>query len=327
MPDHGPPAAVAHGVRMVLLAREGVARDALRACLCATGVELVLEADPGRIDCGTLRDVAPEAVLVVLDAAVEAQLSRFDEVLLDDAVLVLFEDAESVAQRDEWENARWLRHVVAKLNRHGDVLPPRPLAPGRDLAVETVEACIGSRMPAAAEVPAAEANPPGAALVLAGMGGPDALRQLLSALPPTFGQPLLIRQRLYGGHYDHLLRQLARVSALPVQLAQAGETASPGRVYLLPEDTVASAEGGLLRFVQGVDDLAGLPASDSTVLLLSGCDAARAEAAEAWAQGGARLVAQSPETCFDDTAARALMAHGGDAATPAAMARRLCAQA
>lgn len=327
MRSREPQADAAHGVRVALLAREGIARDALRVRLHAVGVELALEADPERIDCGTLRAAAPEAVLVVLDAHVEAQLPRFNEVLLDDAVLALYEDAESVAQRDEWENARWLRHVVAKLNRHGDVLPPRPAAPRRDLAVETVEACIGSRMPAAAEVPAAEANPPGAALVLAGMGGPDALRQLLSALPATFGQPLLIRQRLYGGHYDHLLRQLARVSALPVHLAQAGETASPGRVYLLPEDTVAAAEGGVLRFIQGGDDLAGLPAAGSTVLLLSGCDAARAEAAEAWAQGGARLVAQSPETCFDDTAARALLAHGGDAATPAAMARRLCAQA
>lgn len=313
---------------MVLLGREGTPRDTLREGLRLAGVELVLEADPQAIGPDALRAAAPQAVLVVLDAVVESLLPRFDDVLLDDAVQAIYEDAELVTQRDAWESARWLRHVMAKLNHHGDVLPPHPDAPPQQgLAFETIDACLGMHRQDGDAAPAQGAASTGVVLVLAGMGGPDALRQLLSALPSALDRPMLIHQRLYGGRYDHLLRQLARASALPVQLAQQGEAVLPGRVYLLPEDTVAAATAGVLRFVQGQDDFAGLPVPGSTVVLLSGCDASLAQAATTWARDGAHLVAQSPETCFDDAAARALLALGGDAAPPAALALRLCAQA
>lgn len=333
--------AIAQGVRVALLARQGEAQDALREALRAVDAELVLAGDPRQLDPEALRRAAPQAVLVALDSVIETKLSGFDDVLFDDAVLAIYEEAELVLRRDAWENARWLRHLMAKLHRRDDVLPPRVTAP-QDLMVETVEACIGSwMMPANGTADAtdtihvaelAEATKPakpfaGVVLVLAGMGGPDALRQLLGALPSDFHQPVLIRQRLYGGHYDHLLRQLSRTSALPVQLAEQGGVALPGRAYLLPEGTIATADDGTLRFAQGDDDFTSVPPTGSTVLLLSGCETAQAEAAATWALGGASLVAQSPETCFDDAAARALLALGGDAAAPAALAWRLSAQA
>lgn len=329
--ESAPSSAIAQaGVRVALLARQGEAQDALRDALRAAGADLVLAGDPRQLDPAALRQAAPQAVLVALDSAIEAKLSGFDDVLFDDAVLAIYEEAELVLRRDAWENARWLRHVMAKLHRRDDVLPPRATAP-QDLAVETVEACIGSWMaPATGMADAAEVvvRPfPGAVLVLAGMGGPDALRQLLGALPADFRRSVLIRQRLYGGRYDHLLRQLSRTSALPVQLAEQGGEALPGRAYLLPEGIVATLDAGALRFVHGDDDFAGVPAAGSAVLLLSGCETAQAEAAAVWALGGASLVAQSPETCFDDAAALALLALGGDAAAPAALAWRLSAQA
>lgn len=324
-----PEPGIARGVRVALLGRAGTARDLLHEGLAAVGVELVLVADPQALEPAALRQAGADAVLVALDADVEAQLPRFDDVLLDDAVLAIYEDAELVVGRDAWDNARWLRHVVAKLNHHADVLPPRPAAPRPDLAVEMAEICIHRHrlVEAEADAPKPAVAMPGVVLVLAGMGGPDALRQLLAALPVDFGRPVLIHQRLYGGRYDHLLRQLARVSALPVQLACQGDTASAGQVYVMPENTVAMIDAGELRFVPGEDDFADLPATGSSVLLLSGCDAALAQAAAAWAHGRASLVAQSPETCFDDAAARALLALGGDAVAPDALAQRLCAQA
>src|SRR5690606_8956386 len=50
----------------------------------------------------------------------------------------------------------------------------------------------------------------GAVVVLAGIGGPDAVRQFLGALPETFPRPVLMRQRLDGGRHDRLVRQLQR---------------------------------------------------------------------------------------------------------------------
>ncbi|KCW98819.1 chemotaxis protein, partial [Xanthomonas arboricola pv. pruni] len=61
----------------------------------------------------------------------------------------------------------------------------------------------------------------GAVLVLAGIGGPDAIRRLLSALPPAFPRAVLVRMTLDGGQYGNLVRQMGRVSALPVELGEA----------------------------------------------------------------------------------------------------------
>ena len=42
----------------------------------------------------------------------------------------------------------------------------------------------------------------GAVLIEAGLGGPDAVRQLLGELPEGFPRPVLVRLRLDGGRYD-----------------------------------------------------------------------------------------------------------------------------
>ncbi|KFA21658.1 chemotaxis protein, partial [Xanthomonas vasicola pv. musacearum NCPPB 4384] len=63
----------------------------------------------------------------------------------------------------------------------------------------------------------------GAVLVMAGIGGPDAIRRLLSALPPEFPRAVLVRMTLDGGKYGNLVRQMGRVSALPVELGEAGQ--------------------------------------------------------------------------------------------------------
>lgn len=320
-----PVAASAQGLRVALLARNGIARNALREDLQAAGTQLVLEGDLQHLDPSLLRHSAPEAVLVALDGQSETLLPRFDDVLLDSTVLTIYEEAELVASRDAWERSRWIRHLSAKLHRHGDVLPPRPFASQSEPVAATLD---GQAETGLAEIPDVAGATPNAVLVLAGMGGPDALRQLLAALPPAFDRPLLIRQRLYGGRYDHLLRQLTRVSALPVQLAQAGDTAQPGHAYLLPEGVIATVAGSMLRFDAGdTDDFALLPAAGNAALLLSGCETGLAQAAAQWAQGGAWLAAQSPDTCFDGAAAHALIAAGGEVAAPAELAQRLLARA
>ncbi|MEG3193696.1 chemotaxis protein CheB, partial [Lysobacter sp. D1-1-M9] len=62
----------------------------------------------------------------------------------------------------------------------------------------------------------------GAVLVVAGIGGPDAVRQLLGAIPNDFPRPILIQQRLDGGRHDKLVAQMQRATSLPVRLAQDG---------------------------------------------------------------------------------------------------------
>lgn len=175
------------------------------------------------------------------------------------------------------------------------------------------------------ETPAATV--PGAVLVVAGIGGPDAVRQFLSGLPGGFARPVLVRQRLDGGRHDRLVRQLQRATALPVELAEAGRTLAAGHVYILP-DGMATQKGddGAVRFAAAdapVPVLAGLDPSDSAVLLLSGSDPAVVPEVLEAARAGTLVVGQSPEDSFDGAAAEALLAAGGESRPAAELAQRL----
>lgn len=570
--------------RVALLARPGAAHDRLRALLDDAGVQCVLDGDPTAIGVGALVDASPNVVLVALDAATEDVLERFDSVIGNASVDVIFEEAEFVVARDGWDAARWQRHLVAKLQRHGNVLPPVPM--GEDEAPESIAlldddsesladiaeafahtpdeaveeamaeavadatghpidgdllqqpeghdelsafalvddvagAGLGARaaaaeahpfdpahadydfdaapldesvpafgldarpveagspvhpfdpanaeplawdaaasvdpiafdtasfeptadpapfdassfdaanfdptafdaaafdtaridapafddaLPAASDpggfaaredvaggfdiafdAPRAEAvaetapvldapgsrgyeltlddgtgtfvpepasagnrfrhdlddlharisslelvddtprrgpeQARGAVLVLAGIGGPDAVRQLLGALPTTFPRPVLVQQRLDGGRYDKLVAQMQRATTLQVKLAEPGQPALAGFVYILPDTVGIESQGEVLRFTgDATQVLSALPASDSAVLMFSGSDATLVDAAMNHSWAGAFVAGQLPDGCYDATAPAALVARGADAGSPAELAHRL----
>ncbi|MEO8365933.1 MAG: chemotaxis protein CheB [Pseudoxanthomonas sp.] len=403
------------GKRVALLARPGPAREQLRLALQQVGAEIVLEDDPNTLDSAALGNAAPQVVLVALESAIEDSLSRFDQVLHDPSVVVIFDEAELAAHREGWEAKRWVRHLAAKLNGHADVLPPGgelddtrpepglPLSPAQIHADAGIEPHLEEAQGLAFELPrgglelvaddegsgssqsidletwkpsiaaehdaplndgfgpeaplsAAAAEPPalpvaavkssgltlelesihatatgpgvrGAALLFAGIGGPDAVRKVLAELPPDLSRPVLVQLRLDGGRYDNLVKQMERVSALPVQLAKAGEAAQAGHVYVLPNDVAVCVEEGVVHFGEGVlqvDSLiASLPPAESAVLLLSGSDPSQVEAALGLAAKGGLAAGQSSQGCYDPAASKALAARGGIVATPAELATHL----
>lgn len=170
----------------------------------------------------------------------------------------------------------------------------------------------------------------GVVLVEAGLGGPDAVRQLLAALGEQFPRPLLVRMRLEGGRYDRLVRQMDRATPLSVILADEGIAIETGRVYFLPENMDAVADGQRLRFVR--DDAAlqrlpsGLAADDSAILFMSGADAGLVDAALQLGAAGALVLGQSAESGFDATATQRLLEQGGAAMDPAEIAAELQAR-
>lgn len=165
----------------------------------------------------------------------------------------------------------------------------------------------------------------GAVLVLAGIGGPDAVRKLLAALPPDFPRPVLVQLRLDGGRYDNLVKQLARVSSLPVELAGPGQALLPATVYVLPDGVGLVADGRVLAFAEAAegDVIDALPAGDSAVLMLSGSDPARVDRALALAAEGGRVAGQSLEGCYDPAASRLLAGRSLPLAAPAELALSL----
>jgi chemosensory pili system protein ChpB (putative protein-glutamate methylesterase) len=115
---------VSEAKRVALLARPGEARERLRVALHEAGAEIVLEDDPNTLDADALGSSAPQVVLVALEPAIEDSLERFDSVLHDPAVAVIFDEADLAVRRQGWDAQRWARHLAAKLHGHRDVLPP-----------------------------------------------------------------------------------------------------------------------------------------------------------------------------------------------------------
>lgn len=316
--------------RVLVLARAGAARDRTEAALRQAGAALAAVLDPAIADEAQVRAAAPDAVLVVLDPVAEGALEKFDAALADPSLLVLFDDAEVAARRDGWEAARWARHLAAKLQGHRDVLPAPPAgnAPRRDFEQEmqdlTMEMAAMQPLPPAA-VGSALAQPDGAVVVAAGIGGPDAVRQLLGGLPGDFPRALLLRQRIEGGQYDRLVRQMQRAAQMPVVLACAGEPLRRGHVYVMPDGIdVGEAPAGP-HFVEAAGEpcFAKLRPADSAMLLLSGAPPALVDVALAMRMAGGLALGQAAENCFDPTASQVLAARGGEADSLAGMSRQL----
>jgi chemosensory pili system protein ChpB (putative protein-glutamate methylesterase) len=182
----------------------------------------------------------------------------------------------------------------------------------------------GLSLAAAESEHAAAASASGALLVFAGLGGPDAVRQLLSALPPTLPVPVLLYQHLDTGKHDRLVGQLAKASRLPLDLAVEGKLAFAGRVAVLPPGLGLAFADGSFQFAPAPDLaslVSALPAGDSVVLLLSGASPSVVPAALALKAAGARVLAQTPATCFDASAAESVIAAGAEAAEPSELAR------
>jgi chemosensory pili system protein ChpB (putative protein-glutamate methylesterase) len=213
-----------------------------------------------------------------------------------------------------------------------------------DEAVVAPRAAAGVAPPALPPVPdfsrlelvALEADAPdapmqvkvdGAVLVIAGVGGPDAVRKLLDALPKQFTRPLLVQLKLDGGRYDNLVKQLARISALPVAMAMPGDAIAAATVYVLPQGVGIAANDEGMAFVDGAGELvADLPPAESAVIVLSGAEPARMEAVLALATRGGHAAGQSLDGCYDAAAVKLLAAGGIELGTPAQLAEQLAAR-
>ena len=314
--------------RVVVLTRPGSARERTGAAIAEAGADVVAVLDPAVATEAEVRDAKPDAVLVILDPATEQALQKFDGVLGDPGLEIMFEDAEVAAKREGWEAARWARHLGAKLYGHGDVLPrAKGASPASDSnqrggnqdarfrqEMEALQRQVAA-MPDVPRARVADAAKTGAVVIAAGVGGPDAVRQLLGGLPAGFPRPVLLRQRIEGGQYDKLVRQMQRATQLPVALAQPGDPLQAGTVHVLADGIdVQDAPAGLMfAAIDGQPSFAALVPGDSALLLLSGADPALVDRALALSLAGGLALGQSPDNCFDPAASNALVARGGAA--------------
>jgi len=98
----------------------------VRDALSSLGTPIVYEAATDHLDPGALEESGARVVVVNLDPAVEAHLDEVYGLLEDDRYSVVFNDAQVSSGLSGWDQARWVRHLAAKILGDVDIDPPRP---------------------------------------------------------------------------------------------------------------------------------------------------------------------------------------------------------
>lgn len=144
--------------------------------------------------------------------------------------------------------------------------------------------------------------------VASSAGGITALGVLLGGLPVGFPVPVLVVQHLDPRHETVIAHVLGRSAKLPVKLAEAGELARPGTVYVAPPNRhllvgaaglLALSDGELVHFVRPSADLlfksvAGTYGKRAVACVLSGTGKDGATGVAAVGARGGTVIVQDP---------------------------------
>ncbi len=111
---------------IALLSQAGESGRHLRDALAECGTPIVYESQAAEFDREELEKSGARVVVVNLDPEVEAHLDDVYALLDDDRYNVIFNEAQVSSQLSGWEQARWARHLAAKILGSENADPPRP---------------------------------------------------------------------------------------------------------------------------------------------------------------------------------------------------------
>lgn len=114
-------------VPIALLTQSGEPGRHLREALAAAGTPIAYEAHAAHFDRDELEKSGARVIVVNLDPDVEAHLEDVYALLDDDRYNVIFNESQVSSQLAGWEQARWARHLAAKILGHENADPPRPV--------------------------------------------------------------------------------------------------------------------------------------------------------------------------------------------------------
>ncbi len=98
----------------------------LREALSERGARIVHEGAVSSLDSTSLQQLCADVLVVNLDDAAEDALDSLYEIIDNDNLRVVFNDAQASRALTGWDRARWARHLAVKVMAMGDVDPPRP---------------------------------------------------------------------------------------------------------------------------------------------------------------------------------------------------------
>lgn len=235
--------------RIAVIADTSLQRHVLQQALAGNGYEVVLNSDPARLDAQTLASCAADLWLV--DLAQLEDTPQLDELLESSQVPVLFGQGQAPERHSE-HYPRWERRLIGKLKR---LVRDPAEAVGPTLAALLDEGQRPSRLPLPAtlrESPLAVGQPPCQVwLLAASLGGPEAVKAFLDALPGGLPVAFVYAQHIDPSFESALPRAVGRHSQWQVIPARHGGRLCCGEVVVAPiRRELGFAEDGSLSIAE-----------------------------------------------------------------------------
>ncbi|HZX31434.1 MAG TPA: chemotaxis-specific protein-glutamate methyltransferase CheB [Rhodocyclaceae bacterium] len=256
-------------IRVLIADDSALARGLLRAFLeSEDGIEVIGEAVNGREAVALVRELKPDLVTMDLEMPVMGGLEAIGEIMHSKAVPILVVSSVADAHNALEAVAQGALEVVAKPD-YSPAAAAEFVAKVRMLAGVSVITRLRPKSASPAAVPVAAASPapvtksaPATAgqpvfAIACSTGGPQALAQILPALPADFPAPILVAQHISDGFAGGMVDWLNSLSPLPVKLGAEGDAILPGIIYVSPSERhLAVTPNHRLTLVErGPDDI------------------------------------------------------------------------
>ena len=344
-------------LRVAILSRSARQRNHLSSLLEANGLQVLPEQElqavlPGPID----RSVA-DVLVVSLDDGGDLDDS-LDAILEHVALPVLFADNDSAAQRKSGRELNaWGRRLASKLfdlareesvssQPPANVEPP-VLTDAIEQEIEVSELSVGVEEARASfsvvvherpvvravgggsiavEATATERNREASRVWVLGasIGGPEAVKEFLAALPPGLPTAFVLAQHIGASFVPLLAEQLRRVTKLTVYPAEHGRVLQNGQLVLAPVgERITFGEQGRIRLLPigepsiyspSIDsvmvEVARRYGPDSGAILFSGMGRDGVLGSKAIRELGGTVWTQEPSNCVISSMVEAARAEG-----------------
>ncbi|UUY09238.1 chemotaxis protein CheB [Pseudomonas sp. J452] len=232
--------------RIAVIADTSLQRHVLQQALSGNGYQVVLNSDPARLDEEALAACEPDLWLVDLAQSEDSPL--VENLLERSNAPVLFGEGHAPERHSE-NYPRWERSLFGKLKRLvGD--PAQVIGPG-------LEALLAeAQRPGRLELPAALADTPLVAgeparqvwLLAASLGGPEAVKAFLDALPGGLPIGFVYAQHIGASFETALPQAVGRHSQWHVNPVRHGDPIRCGEVVVAPvSHELGFAENGAMQ--------------------------------------------------------------------------------